>query len=550
MRAFAFALLAFATPSAGAQGGPQPLGPYTEVRSVYSGVPYGVRIVYDEGSDALYLLTTLGEVYRGTRPFGESPLELLYTPADHGLSYPTFGMDVGPDGALYLVGNRFEDEGAIGIGLVVRGQLGADGERTWETVARTEPYPRSNAGYDHNFTALAVSPDGADLFVSSGSRTDHGEVQDGGGAYPGLREIPITSALLRVPADATDLVLQNDEAFLADNGYLYADGFRNAFSLAFDGDGRLVGIDNAGDRDDPDELNVIVEGGHYGFPWQIGGNATPQQFPGYDPSADLLLNPAAGAVQAGFFYDDPSYPAPPAGVTFLEPVANVGPDADRYRDPVTGEVRSASADGGVLHTFTAHRSPLGLAFDTEGASEGRPGWGFVLNWTGQDSPLLSAMSPYGEDLLAFRLEETEAGYRAEVFREVEGFASPIGSAVVDGKVYVLEIGESAGVWEVTFTGGLAAEGGPDGSGLHVAAFPNPAVDEARVEVRTDGPQPVEVALYSVLGQRVARLQGYSAGGAVPAAFDLPVAGLAPGAYVLRVVSGADVAVRRLSVVGR
>lgn len=41
---------------------------------------------------------------------------------------------------------------------------------------------------------------------------------------------------------------------------------------------------------------------------------------------------------------------------------NVGPDADKYKDPLTGEIRDASDQGGTLSTFTAHRSPLGLYF--------------------------------------------------------------------------------------------------------------------------------------------------------------------------------------------
>ncbi|MFT7553257.1 MAG: hypothetical protein ACI9BV_003589, partial [Rhodothermales bacterium] len=53
--------------------------------------------------------------------------------------------------------------------------------------------------------------------------------------------------------------------------------------------GDLFGTENAGDCDDSEELNWIREGRHYGFPWRIGTSVTPQQFPGYDPSADPFV---------------------------------------------------------------------------------------------------------------------------------------------------------------------------------------------------------------------------------------------------------------------
>ena len=54
----------------------------------------------------------------------------------------------------------------------------------------------------------------------------------------------------------------------------------------------------SGDRDDSEELNWLREGHHYGFPWRMGLNETPQQFADYDPAEDLLLNPASYAVPA------------------------------------------------------------------------------------------------------------------------------------------------------------------------------------------------------------------------------------------------------------
>jgi hypothetical protein len=47
--------------------------------------------------------------------------------------------------------------------------------------------------------ALAVSPDGKFIFVNSGARTDHGEVQDNGGLYPNARDNALTSKIFRFP---------------------------------------------------------------------------------------------------------------------------------------------------------------------------------------------------------------------------------------------------------------------------------------------------------------------------------------------------------------
>src|SRR6185295_4024383 len=101
--------------------------------------------------------------------------------------------------------------------------------RAWSTLATTEPIPESNTAFDHHYNGIAVSPNGEFVFVNAGSRTDHGETQDANGAFPGTREVPLTSAILRIPTHVSGQVLRNDEATLRAGGYLYADGVRNAF---------------------------------------------------------------------------------------------------------------------------------------------------------------------------------------------------------------------------------------------------------------------------------------------------------------------------------
>lgn len=81
------------------------------------------------------------------------------------------GMAYASDGTLFLVGNRIE--GSRTQGIVMRGVMRGDGSGgIWTTVARTALYPRSNTNYDYTVNGITVSPDDAELYISSGSRTE------------------------------------------------------------------------------------------------------------------------------------------------------------------------------------------------------------------------------------------------------------------------------------------------------------------------------------------------------------------------------------------
>jgi glucose/arabinose dehydrogenase len=238
-----------------------------------------VRLARDPVLNRLFFMKMNGEIKQAD---SGAPPTLVYSSADHGIA-ATVGMAFGGDGTLYLVGN--EVQGNYNVVTVRRGvrKPGSLYERTWSTIAHTAPYPRSNTNFDHNFNAIIASPDGRYLFLNSGSRTDHGEVQSNNGAFPDTREVPLTSAIFRIPADADDILLPNDEAALRAGGYLYADGTRNSFDMAFGPGGMLFATENSGDHDDNDEINRIQEGHHYGFPWRMGTRDNPQQFPTTTP---------------------------------------------------------------------------------------------------------------------------------------------------------------------------------------------------------------------------------------------------------------------------
>ncbi len=452
-----FACGGTATPSPS----PSPAAPLALRKVAETGGGLSARLVRDPASGILYVLRLNGTILRLVASGAAMAVEDAYDAAATGVPAPQ-GMAFGPDGALYVVGN--ETRGNDGVATIRRGvrDSAASDARTWSTLARTVPYPRSNV-FDHDFNGIAVSPDGRFVLVNSGSRTDHGEIETSAGRFPGLREVPLTSVVLRLPSDGVDIELPDDDSALRAAGYVFARGVRNSFDLAFSADGELFAGDNSGDRDDNDELNCLREGHHYGFPWRMGTNDTPQQFPGYDPAADRLINHAYQAWRLGFFYDDPTYPPRPS-TPFTDPIANVGPDANSFRDRATGAARKASDAGLALGTFTAHRSPLGLVFDV-GNELPFPfrGAAFILGWTpgytsseGGEGPFLDA----SQDLLHLVLTRTGDSFQTTATSLACGFQNPMDSAILGGRLYVLEFGGTGAVWEITLPSGPGATGRP------------------------------------------------------------------------------------------
>jgi hypothetical protein len=136
-------------------------------------------------------------------------------------------------------------------------------------------------------------------------------------------------------------------------------------------------------------------------------------------------------------------------------VANIGPDANYYRDPSSGTVKKGSLEGVAVGTFTAHRSLLGLTFDVDSVlAPGLQGDGFVLGWTnGQRSALMGRMEPNGGgDLLHLKLFYSPSldNYIVQTTRIVEGFNGAT-DAVLEGNVmYVVEYGgKEASLWKLT-----------------------------------------------------------------------------------------------------
>ena len=299
----------------------------------------------DPTTDIRYALKTNGDITL-------VPSGTVYTAEDHGFSRPS-ALFIDADGTFYVL--KRIDLSSYNIATITKGEVDpSSGERTWFTLAETAPYERCDCIFNHEVNGLVVSPDNRSLFINSGSRTDHGEIQDGNRQFPDLRETALTAIVLRVPTDARDLVLPNDRDELRAEGFLYAEGLRNAYDLAFAPNGDLFATENGPDRDMAEELNWLREGHHYGFPWRMGLDDTPQQFSDYDPATDFLLPARFTAVREGYYHNDPTYPPPPRD--FTDPVINLGPDADALPRPSRRPPQRRQRRGRPLRHL--HRPPL------------------------------------------------------------------------------------------------------------------------------------------------------------------------------------------------
>ncbi len=225
--------------------------------------------------------------------------------------FVALGATQDAEGRLWIVTNqRLGGENPIQNEVVIF--------RTTEMVdghpAKPQPwfrtrYPYGVGPYNHGVSNLAFGPDRM-LYVNSGSRTDGGEPGGDTRFFQG-GEVDLTACLWRLDPHAAEPKIE-----------VIARGIRNAYGFAWDGRGQLFTASNGPDADAPEEMDAIVPGQHYGFPFQF----------------------ADWPAREGSPY--PHTPRAPEGVAFSKPVANLGPAGGGKR--------------GGLFTFDPHSSPAGM----------------------------------------------------------------------------------------------------------------------------------------------------------------------------------------------
>jgi hypothetical protein len=405
-----------------------------------------IKLVRHPKTGDLYILNPSSGLHR-LKMDQSHQVENVATPEDIVEDATLSGMEFAPDGTLLVVANRTVKK-LYNQAIIRKGTANEDGTFTWKTLAETEPYPLSGTQFDHIFNGIVVSPDGKTVYVNSGSRTDHGEVENNSSNFQDTREVALTAKIFQIPTDAENLMLPNDEESLKAKGLIFVRGTRNAYDLAFAPNGDLFAGDNGPDADYPDELNWLREGNHYGFPWRFGNQDNPQQFPDYNSKSDKRLSSDFFAVSSGRYRTDPTFPKSPGG--FTEPVANLGPDAAQYRAE-DGTQHDAAKEGVPLNTFTPHRSPLGLVFSTSARmpadfrSHENTFGAFILSWGAAGGTLTDK----GQDLLYLELTKRGDNYETTTTQIARQFKNPIDAVLIENRLYILEFG-SGTIWELTF----------------------------------------------------------------------------------------------------
>jgi glucose/arabinose dehydrogenase len=419
-----------------------------------------VRLMHHPDNKSFYYSTFDGKVMQVKFGEGKALQKQIISVQDHGINRVQ-GAALWKD-QLFLCGNVDLNDRKGTSGRMVRFAISDTGVSNMTVVFNTVGYGSNRTIYDHGWNAIEISKDGRYIFVNSGARTDHGEVQDNGGLYPNARDNALTSKIFRFPIDAQDLLLPDDEKKLKADGLIYADGVRNAYDMAIDGQGNLFAVSNSSDYDHPEDMFWVREGRHYGFPWVMGGIENPQQYPDWkpDPETDPFINRFSHSWQVRYFANDSTFPKIPAGVKFTPGVQNIGPDANEYRGH-SGHVLDGDLTGEAVSTFTPHSSPLGLLFDKDKKLGGDlQGDGFVIRYTsGRRGSMMRAFTREGSDLLHLELmyDPITDNYFVKTRRILEGFNEPVDAVLVDNRMYVIEYGGDRGnLWCITLP---SAKGG-------------------------------------------------------------------------------------------
>ena len=360
--------------------------PGLELRELVRLPEHGIRLVPGASKEVIYVLGGTGNVWRldatttGLKQilWGKNYL------AGKVENTSTWGLCRDGQNRFYIVANRRDESGEIVTNRVTiyRTTSEQDGEPSEPKPWFEAAYPWGVGPFNHCVNQCAIGPDRF-LYVNSGSRTDGNEPGQDPKYWNG-GEHPITASIWRLDP-------RQDKPQLE----IYARGVRNSFGFCWNDLGQMFATENGPDADAPEELNVIEQGRHYGFPYQF---------------SDWTKKP--------YSYT----PDPPRDVKFTRPVANLGPDG--------------GFDGHPIYTFDPHSSPAGIVFLKNDFPPGYAGT-FLVARVGN---LLKLADDVGFDVLQIRLKKNTPGdYQAEVKTVLSPLGRPIDLlANGDGKVYILE----------------------------------------------------------------------------------------------------------------
>lgn len=220
-----------------------------------------------------------------------------------GLGDVVLGPNFGETGHVYVSYAERDDDGLQGAAVAratLSGSGGVPSLEDFEVIWRQEPKVSGNGHYSHR---MALSPDGAHLFITSGDRQKLTPAQDMEGNL---------GKIIRLNPDGS---VPDDNPF-QDQGELaksfWSIGHRNMLGIAFDGDGRLWAHE-MGPRGG-DEINLIEPGANYGWPEvsygvhysgdDIPDHPTRSEFKGPEAHWVPAISPAGLVVYSGDLFAD------------------------------------------------------------------------------------------------------------------------------------------------------------------------------------------------------------------------------------------------------
>lgn len=350
----------------------------------------GVRLASDGKGKNLFVLSGSGDVHRveiatgQVRPVVFSRDYLVKNVGDQGGPVMVTGMTLDKNHRLYTVINQ-QNNATLPVQNFVTIYRSTEFNKVGDPVTMkpwfTTNYP-GNSSYLHAAEHIGIGPDGY-VYVSNGARTD-GNESNGDTNYYQKGETEITACIWRLDPRHQPPMFE-----------VYARGIRNVYGFTWSPLGEMFATENGPDAPAPEELNLIEQGKHYGFPYRF---------------ADWTKKAYAHT------------PEPPAGLEFTLPIPNMGPDGGFMGTPIS--------------SFDPHSCPGGIV------------------WLGNDFPdahrgtmLLTRFGNFireprdaGFDVLQIRLKKNpQALYEAGV----HSFLAPLGRPVDihqngRGRVYILE----------------------------------------------------------------------------------------------------------------
>lgn len=335
------------------------------------------RLASDGQPSRAFMLSTSGNVWRVDTATGAvQPVARAgdYLKNTDGVN--CMGLAFDRKKRLYITSNRQDRSEPVIMNRVTiyrtAGPLSGDGALNQPQPWLEVSYPWGIGPFNHGVGHLALGPDGM-LYCGSGSRTDGAETgTDDRLSKSG--EHPLTASIWRLDPEKEKPEPE-----------IFARGLRNPYGFVWTPAGEMFATDNGPDADAPEELDVIVQGAHYGFPYQFS-DWTRKAYPyspeipnglkitpplinsgpdgGFAPGGPAMSTFDPHSCPAGFCYLDDTFPESCRGAFLIPRFGNMlAKPRDTGFDAVLARPESATAPGPRHVGVTTFLKPLGRPVD-------------------------------------------------------------------------------------------------------------------------------------------------------------------------------------------